>query len=64
MGAKVESRPDYRYQQRRLSALALRLQAIREQIEAAAARGETSALNREEPERKPADAVSDDPDRR
>ena len=47
-----------------MSALGLRLRAIREQIEAAAARGEIKLLSREELDRELDDLRSDDPDLR
>ena len=64
MGSKLAARTDYEYEGRRVSALGLRLRAIREQIEAAAARGEIKLLSREELDRELDDLRSDDPDLR
>jgi hypothetical protein len=52
----------YEFQGRRVSALGLKLRAIREQIEAAAARGETKLLNHEELDRELEDLRSNDRD--
>ena len=51
MGARLEPQPAHEFQGRRVSALGLRLRAIRGHIEAAAARGETRLLNREDLQR-------------
>jgi hypothetical protein len=64
MPAKLASQAEYLYNGHLVSALGLRLRAIREKIDAAAARGETRLLNREELERELADLRSDDPDLR
>lgn len=51
MEAKLEPAPEFFYQGRPVSALGLRLMKIREQIEAAAARGELKLLSDQELER-------------
>ena len=61
MGSKLAARTDYEYQGRRVSSLGLRLRAIREQIEAAAARGEVKLLGREELDQELRDLRPDDP---
>jgi hypothetical protein len=48
MEAKLEPQPEFLYEGRPVSALGLRLRRIRELIEAAAERGETKLLNKEE----------------
>ncbi|MBI1895803.1 MAG: hypothetical protein HYS04_04595 [Acidobacteria bacterium] len=62
MEARLGAQTEYEFQGRRVSALGLRLRAIREQIEVAAARGETKLLNREELDRELENLRSDDPD--
>ena len=62
MGSKLLSQTDYLFDGRRVSALGWRLRAVREQIEAAAVRGETKLLNHEELERELEDLKSNDPD--
>lgn len=64
MGSKLLPQTKYQFQGRRVSALGLRLRAVREQIEAAATRGETKLLNREELDRELEDLRSNDPDLR
>jgi hypothetical protein len=64
MGSRLAAPADYEYEGRRVSALGLRLRAIREQIEAAAARGEIKLLSREDLDRELDDLRSDDPDLR
>lgn len=48
MSVKLQTTAEHSYDGRPVSALGLRLRRIREQIEAAAARGETELLNREQ----------------
>lgn len=62
MGSKLVAQTDYEYEGRRVSALGLRLRAIREQIEAAAARGEVRLLSREELDRELKELRANDPD--
>jgi hypothetical protein len=62
MEAKLDAQPEFSYQGRPVSALGLRLRKIREQIEAAAARGETKLLNKEELERLFDEMRPSDPD--
>jgi hypothetical protein len=62
MGVKLEAEPEYLYRDRYVSALGLRLRKLREQIEAAAARGETKLLNKDELQRELDDLRPSDPD--
>jgi hypothetical protein len=62
MEAKLDTQADFSYQGRPVSALGLRLRKIREQIEAAAARGETKLLNKEELDRLFNEMRPSDPD--
>lgn len=64
MGVKLETRPECFYNGRPVSALGLRLRKLREQIEAAAARGETKLLDPAELERELKDLRPSDPDLR
>lgn len=61
METKLERETQF-YRSRPVSALGLRLRKMREQIEAAARRGETKLLNEEELEREIREMRSDDPD--
>ena len=64
MAARLSPPQEYTYQDRRVSTLGLKVRAMRERIEAAAERGETRLLNREEIERELSELRSNDPDLR
>lgn len=61
MRSELASRVDYKFDDRRVSALGLRLRAVREQIDAAAARGEVKLLSCGELDRELQDLRADDP---
>ena len=62
MEARLEPQAEFYYRGRPVSPLGLRLRKIREQIEAAAARGETKLLNKEELEHLFEEMRPSDPD--
>lgn len=62
MSVNMEAHPEYSYQDRPVSALGLRLRSIRQQIEAAAARGETRLLSHDELEQELAELRPGDSD--
>lgn len=62
MNSKLASHSEYEHEDRGVSALGRRLRAIREQIDAAAARGETKLLSDEELARELEDLRASDPD--
>ncbi len=62
MEAKLEPQPEFFYEGRPVSALGLRLRKIRELIEAAAKRGETKLLSKEELEQLLEQMRPSDPD--
>ena len=64
MSTKLATQPEHFYRERPVSALGLRLRAMREQIEAAAARGETTLLNHDELKRELEELRPSDPDLR
>jgi hypothetical protein len=64
MPPKLVSQPGSLYQNHRISTLGMRLRAVREKIEAGAARGETRLLNHEELERELEALRSNDQDLR
>jgi cell division protein FtsB len=62
MASELLPQTDFQSQSRQVSALGLKLRALRDQIEAAAARGETMLLTREELDRELEDLRPGDPD--
>jgi cell division protein FtsB len=62
MASELLPQTDFQSQSRHVSALGLKLRALRDQIEAAAARGETMLLTREELDRELEDLRPGDPD--
>jgi len=62
METRVDTEPRFLYEGRPVSQLGMRLRQIRSQIQAAAERGETTLLNKQELEKELRDLRKDDPD--